>query len=184
MKHSNKKRYQLSKNKGNSQTKKRKSFSKTKITPLFREQADLVFHQGQLLWTFGVSLGRRRNIIDGATCVEIQKVLYLICIYVYIYTHYMYTVYIHISNWYGRIIWIIYFLGSWPKKAQEVAQLIYFCSCINWVSPSDRSSSSFAQAGVTLIQLLTGQHLIPGSLQKWMLVVFFLGGSGCLGVTP
>ena len=101
MKHSNKKRYQLSKNKGNSQTKKRKSFSKTKITPLFREQADLVFHQGQLLWTFGVSLGRRRNIIDGATCVEIQKVLYLICIYVYtvylfIYTHYMYTVYIFI----------------------------------------------------------------------------------------
>ena len=96
MKHSNKKRYQLSKNKGNSQTKKRKSFSKAKITPLFREQADLVFHQGQLLWTFGVSLGRRRNIIDGATCVEIQKVLYLICIYVYIYTHTICILYIFI----------------------------------------------------------------------------------------
>ena len=106
--------------------------------------------------------------------------LYL-CIYsifIYIHTLYVYCIYIHISNWYGRIIWIIYFLGSWPQKAQEVAQLIYFCSCINWVSPSDRSSSSFAQAGVTLIQLLTGQHLIPGSLQKWMLVVFFGGGVG------
>ena len=124
-------------------------------------------------WKCEIFLGRRRNIIYSNICWD-PKVVYLICIYVYIYTIY---VSYHISNWYGRIIWIIYFLGSWPKKSQEVAQLIYFCSFINWVSPSDRSSSSFAQAGVTLIQLLTGQHLIPGSLQKWMLV-FFWGGVG------
>ena len=115
----------------------------------------------------------------GNMCWD-PTVLYLICIYVYIYIHYMYIFIYQIGTVESSESSIS--LGSWPKKSQEVAQIIYVCSFINWVSPSDRSSSSFAQAGVTLIQLLTGQHLIPGSLQKWMLVIFFWGG--CLDVTP